>query len=141
MQTKSKVSSINYAICTVAAAPVRKEPSHRSEMVNQLLFGDTFQILEETDEWRHIKTIYDDYDGWLTYHLISGIDEQLATQPTQYFASSITNPVTLTDQLITAPMGSSLTGFDEESRLLWDESINIMELIAKLHPVIMKMFC
>ena len=28
---------MEYAICTVAAAPVRKEDSHRSEMVNQLL--------------------------------------------------------------------------------------------------------
>ena len=112
---------MNYAICTVAAAPIRKEPSHRSEMVNQILFGDTLQVLEEKDEWRRIKTIYDDYDGWLTYHLISGIDEKLATQPTEYFASGITNPVTLPDQLITSPMGSSLTGFDEESRLLWDD--------------------
>ena len=111
---------MNYAICTVAAAPVRKEPSHRSEMVNQLLFGDTMQILEEKEEWRRIKTLADDYEGWLTYHLISGIDEQQAVKPTEYVASAITNPITVPDQLITAPMGSSLTGFDEENRLLWD---------------------
>jgi len=111
---------MNYAICNVAAAPVRKEPSHRTEMVNQLLFGDTMQVLEEKDEWRRIKTTYDDYEGWLTYHLITDINEKLATTAPDYFASSITNPVTLPDQLITAPMGSTLTAFDEESRLLWD---------------------
>jgi Cell wall-associated hydrolases (invasion-associated proteins) len=120
LQTKSKVSSISYAICSVAAAPVRKEPSHRSEMVNQLLFGDTMQVLEEKDEWKRIKTIYDGYEGWLTYHLVSEINEKLATTQTDYFASAITNPITLTDQLITAPMGSALTGFDQENRLLWD---------------------
>ena len=38
---------MDFAICTVPAAPVRKEDSHRSEMVNQLLFGDTLEILEE----------------------------------------------------------------------------------------------
>ena len=113
---------MNYAICNVAAAPVRKEASHRSEMVNQILFGDTMQVLEEKDEWIRIKTIYDDYEGWLTYHLIVDINEQLAKAPTEYFASSITNPITLPEQLITAPMGSSLTGFDEEVRLLWDHN-------------------
>ena len=112
---------MDYAICTVAAAPVRKEDAHRSEMTNQLLFGETMQILEQKGEWYRIRSIYDDYEGWLTHHLISEIGAFEATSSSTYVATGLTNPVTLPDQLINAPMGSSLTGFDEETRLLWDE--------------------
>lgn len=132
MQTKTIVDPLKYAICTVAAAPVRIEPSHRSEMVNQLLFGDTLQIIEEKGEWKRIKTIFDDYEGWVTYHMISDINKDVAQTPTVYFASGITNPVTLPDQLITAPMGSALTGFDEETRLLWNEDYKYHGIFRKV---------
>src|SRR5438874_6088455 len=62
---------MNYAICTVSAAPVRKENAHRSEMVNQLLFGERMEVLEENQEWFRIRSVYDDYEGWLTNHLIA----------------------------------------------------------------------
>lgn len=111
---------MEHAISVVAAAPVRKEPNHRSEMVNQLLFGETMEVLDQKDEWFKIKSIYDDYEGWLTYHLIASVDQRVAESGACFIASLLTNPVTLPDQLINAPMGSILTGFDEETRLLWD---------------------
>src|SRR4051812_46790296 len=85
---------MEYGICSVAAAPVRKEASHRSEMVNQLLFGETMEVLEEKDEWFRIRTVYDQYEGWLTNHLISPIDKTTALQDVSFIASSLTNPIT-----------------------------------------------
>jgi hypothetical protein len=90
-------------------------------MVTQLLFGDPREVLEEKEEWIRIRSLYDQYEGWLTYHLITAIDETLAKKPVQFVATGLVNPVTLPDQLINIPMGASLTGFDEETRLLWDE--------------------
>ncbi len=113
---------MNYSICTVPAAPVRKEPSHRTEMTNQLLFGETMQVLEQKDEWFRVKSLYDEYEGWLTWHLVTELDETVAKAGIDYIASDLINPVTLPGQLINAPMGSALVGFDEETRLLWDES-------------------
>jgi hypothetical protein len=113
---------MQYAICTVAAAPVRKEPSHRSEMINQLLFGETMQVLEEKEEWFKIRSLYDDYEGWLTHHLISALDERVAKADASYIASGLLNPITVPDQIINAPMGSALVGFDEETRSLWNEA-------------------
>jgi cell wall-associated NlpC family hydrolase len=112
---------MEYGICSVAAAPVRKEASHRSEMVNQLLFGETMEVLEKKDEWLRVRTVADQYEGWLTNHLISPIEKSTALQDVTFIASSLTNPITLPDQLINAPMGSPLVGYDEETRLLWDE--------------------
>jgi len=55
-----------YGICNQSIVPCRKEPAHRSEMVTQLLFGEHFTILAETEEWLHIKTAYDNYECWIS---------------------------------------------------------------------------
>lgn len=54
-----------YGICVLSIVPVRKEPSDASEMVTQLLFGDTFRILETTKKWIRIQITFDKYDGWI----------------------------------------------------------------------------
>ncbi|MGZ3865486.1 MAG: C40 family peptidase [Bacteroidia bacterium] len=55
-----------FGICNQSIVPCRKEASHRSEMVSQLLFGDHFTVLEETEEWARIKTAFDDYECWIS---------------------------------------------------------------------------
>jgi hypothetical protein len=65
--------------------------------------------------------LYDGYEGWLTEHLVSEITEDLATSEPVYIAKGLVNPITLPDQLINAPMGAHLTGYDAETRLLWNE--------------------
>jgi gamma-D-glutamyl-L-lysine dipeptidyl-peptidase len=111
---------MQYALCAVSAAPVRKEPAHRSEMTSQLLFGEAVQVLEEEKEWLKVRCLYDGYQGWLTNHLITMVEEAVATAPNVFVSTGLLNPVTLPDQLINLPLGSSLTGLDEETRLLWD---------------------
>lgn len=47
--------------------PMRAEPSHRAEMVSQLLFGETYLVLETSDEWVHVRCHHDDYEGWIQH--------------------------------------------------------------------------
>ena len=56
-----------FGVCNLALVPVRTEPSDRSEMSSQLLFGDHFTILETTDKWVRILTANDDYEGWVDH--------------------------------------------------------------------------
>lgn len=51
--------------CFLSAVPMRKEPSDRSEMVNQLLIGDTFEVIERQEKWSFIRCDYDGYKGWV----------------------------------------------------------------------------
>jgi len=44
---------------------MRHEPSDRAEMVNQLLYGEQYEVLEEREKWIRIKTIHDSYEGWI----------------------------------------------------------------------------
>lgn len=64
------------AICPLAQVPVRLEPSDRSEMVTQILFGETFSILEEKGNWLLIRIHLDKYEGWIDRkHAITVTDE------------------------------------------------------------------
>lgn len=56
---------LNYAITSQCLIPLRAEPSHRSEMVSQLLFGETFEVLEQRQSWLRINTEFDNYEGWI----------------------------------------------------------------------------
>ena len=53
------------AICPLAQVSVRLEPSDRSEMVTQILFGETYNIIEEKGNWLKIRMHHDDYEGWI----------------------------------------------------------------------------
>ncbi|WP_199118818.1 C40 family peptidase [Pedobacter sp. ASV28] len=56
-----------YHVCRISVAPLRKEPSDRSEIVSQLLFGDRVLLLEKTEKWCLVKTHHDHYEGWMDY--------------------------------------------------------------------------
>ena len=51
--------------CFLSAVPMRSEPSDKAEMVNQLLKGDTFEVLEREEKWSYIRCDYDGYEGWV----------------------------------------------------------------------------
>lgn len=45
--------------------PLRAEPSSKSEMVSQILFGETYQVIEQKSDWCLIQTDFDQYQGWI----------------------------------------------------------------------------
>lgn len=54
-----------FGVCNLSLVPLRTEPSDKSEMCSQLLFGDHFTILEAADKWSRILSAYDEYEGWI----------------------------------------------------------------------------
>jgi hypothetical protein len=56
---------MKFAFCKVAISPLRKENSDASEMVSQLLFGELIEIIEIQDNWTNIRTLSDNYEGWM----------------------------------------------------------------------------
>lgn len=66
-----------YGICLLSVVPCRKEPSNASELVTQLLFGETYEIAEETEEWFKISTTFDSYVCWLSKKQHSPLSESV----------------------------------------------------------------
>jgi len=56
---------MKHGICTLSVVPCRKDPSDRSELVTQLLFGELFQVLAQKESWICIQTAYDNYECWI----------------------------------------------------------------------------
>jgi gamma-D-glutamyl-L-lysine dipeptidyl-peptidase len=56
-----------YGICDLSIVPVRLEPSDKSELGTQLLFGDVFQVesISEDKKWMKIIIASDNYAGWI----------------------------------------------------------------------------
>lgn len=90
----NRVSDMAEGICNLSIIPVRAEPSGKSTMVNQLLFGDRVSILEEFTSWYKIISLHDNYEGWceknqidLTQHGNSDTPISIVQSPTATFVS------------------------------------------------------
>ncbi len=64
-----------FGVCNLSLVPLRAEPSDKSEMCSQLLFGDHFSILEVTSKWVKILTGYDEYEGWIDHQQFTEIGQ------------------------------------------------------------------
>lgn len=56
---------MSHGICHLSVIPVRAENAHRSEQISQLLFGETFTIIEELNDWLRIRCACDGYEGFI----------------------------------------------------------------------------
>lgn len=66
---------MTYGICNLSAIALRKEPRHGSEMVSQLLYNETYTVLDKTQEWVLIRTDFDQYEGWIQAKQFHDISE------------------------------------------------------------------
>ncbi len=65
---------MQYGVCSLSVIPMRSEADDRSEMTNQVLFGEVFQVLEQRKKWSRIRLAHDRYEGWVDnkqWHLVS----------------------------------------------------------------------
>jgi hypothetical protein len=52
-------------ICENIFVPLRSAPTHKSEMLSQILFGEKYTIVEKSGSWLKIRTLFDNYPGWI----------------------------------------------------------------------------
>lgn len=108
-----KIFKMDYAVINVPAAPVRRKPGHSKEMVNQLLFGETVELLKtKGDLWVKIRSMHDGYEGWITNTLFETIDEAAANTMSAYAATDILSSIMNSDKKMNIPFGSSLPFFE-----------------------------
>lgn len=58
------------------AAPVREVAEEQAEMVTQILYGESMDVLESGKYWSKIKMHFDGYEGWVDSRQIRPISEQ-----------------------------------------------------------------
>ena len=86
-----------YGICTLSVVSVRREPSHESELVTELLFNDIYEVIEERGGWIYIKMEYDGYEGWIRSLQHFEIDEDAFKSLASREYSEVSSPIELYD--------------------------------------------
>ena len=56
---------MQYGISNLSIVPIRNEATDQSEMVNQILFGEHFKVLNIKKKWSKIRLAHDRYEGWI----------------------------------------------------------------------------
>jgi len=79
---------MSFGICTLSVVPCRKEPASTSEMVTQLLFGETYQVIEAREDWILIETTFDNYPCWISAKQHNAMSDKEFKSINQSFLSS-----------------------------------------------------
>ncbi|PLX06589.1 MAG: hypothetical protein C0596_14800 [Marinilabiliales bacterium] len=62
-------------ICENTFIPLRAGMSHKSEIINQILFGEYVEILIHRSDWTKVRLINDNYEGWVDTNVITFLDD------------------------------------------------------------------
>ncbi|MEZ4797824.1 MAG: C40 family peptidase [Flavobacteriaceae bacterium] len=105
---------MQYGICQLSIVPIRFEPSDKSELVSQVLYGEVFKVTEHRKKWSKIRLAFDKYEGWIDNKQFIFIEKE------DYDDIANSKPILSTDlvefvednnkQLYPIPIGSSLNG-------------------------------
>ena len=107
---------MQYGICQLSIVPMRAEPSDPSELVNQVLYGEHFKVVEQRKQWSRIKLTHDKYEGWIDNKQYIEISEDeyafakakqttLTIDPVQFITTAY-------NQLLTVVLGSSVENIE-----------------------------
>lgn len=103
---------MNYGISNLSIIPVRKDPSEKSEMVTQILFGEHFELREQMVGWANVKLDYDGYEGWIDSKMITPLAERsvgkISNHPTAVTTDVITIIPVKEEQTLMLVAGSTL---------------------------------
>ena len=92
---------------------MRFEPSDKSEIVSQVLFGEHFEIIEQDKQWSKIKLNFDDYEGWIDskqYQIISKENYDLLSKEAVILNSDLVEYISSSNNsLLPITLGASLS--------------------------------
>lgn len=99
-------------VANISIIPVRKEANDRSEMVTQLLYGETYTIETKTKKWIEIKVDHDSYTGWIDaiQHTSCATDFDFPNNISLSY--DVWHPLQLKNEHIPIVLGSKLFKFD-----------------------------
>jgi len=127
---------MKYGICNIAVVPMRLDPSDKGEMVSQVLYGETFKILDYRKKWSRVRLHNDKYEGWIDNKQYLEIAEEYYTSLSDdnniAFAKDLITTITHSDKtLSTILMGSQISSSSYLNDEFSSNSINFQEAAPK----------
>lgn len=116
---------MKYGIAHISIIPMRAEAADTSEMVNQILFGEHYKVVDKRVKWVKVRLSHDEYEGWICIKQFFEIDKA------QYLSLSDDSPYynynlmdalsTDSGDMIPIGLGSILPFYDGEHCLINDQ--------------------
>jgi hypothetical protein len=134
-----------FGICNLSLVPVRKEASDKSEMVTQLLFGEHFEVLEKSKQWRKICIAYDGYKGWIDekqFESISVEEYNHLNLNESKVAVDIAEVISTDSLLFPLVIGSQLPNYHENNcsigkfKFQYDGQVRDLNAFASKHQLV-----
>jgi len=131
---------MEYGICNLAVIPMRAEPNERSEMVSQVLFGESFEVLEWVENWAQIITAHDNYQGWISRLQLVMLGhmayKQLQDSAPKLTYRAITQAWKIRDNsVLYLPIGSSLAFLKGTTCVIESEKFEIIGQIGQTESI------
>lgn len=105
---------MQYGICNLGIVPLRFEPSDKSELISQVLYGEFFKVLERRKKWSRIRISYDKYEGWIDnkqYLEITEENYEAAISENQLLSKDLVEFIyDVNESIYTIPLGATLNG-------------------------------
>ena len=82
---------MDYGIIDLNIVPVRKKNNAKSEMINQLFFGESITIIKTKEKWSFVSSNIDNYQGWirnLHFKLIKKNEYKILSENDSLFSKS-----------------------------------------------------
>lgn len=92
---------------------MRAEPKDTSELVSQVIYGESFKIIEQRANWSLIKLSFDNYEGWIDNKQLVEISETVydsTISEANIYSSDLIEFIQINNKgLLTIPFGSTLS--------------------------------
>ncbi|MBP7511499.1 MAG: C40 family peptidase [Bacteroidia bacterium] len=116
-------------ICLLNIVPLRAQPTSSSEMVTQLLFGETYDIIESKGDWVKISTTSENYEAWINSNQVSPWNEAFGDMLLLRNFPFITATNQLNNNLIYLLPGSILHNFKFSEQIsTFEVNHNVFEI-------------
>jgi hypothetical protein len=105
-----------FGICLLSIVPMRAEPKDTSELVSQIIYGESFKIIEQRSKWSLIRLSFDGYNGWIDNKQLVKIDKstyESIISKKNIYSSDLIEFIQLKEKgLLTIPIGSNLKNIE-----------------------------
>ncbi|MDR0419247.1 MAG: C40 family peptidase [Prevotellaceae bacterium] len=132
---------MTHGIATSSVIPMRVEPSEHSEMVSQLLWGETFKVKESANnDWIKVHSLADNYGGWISRKMVDILPEkewmEYANAPHSLCTALRYAINQITKERALIPHGAVLYNYNENNRTfsLGSNTYQLQENIPVISP-------
>jgi gamma-D-glutamyl-L-lysine dipeptidyl-peptidase len=108
-----------YAIASISVIPIRAQPSEKSEMISQLLFGETVEVLNASKKlkalnpgWSQIRCEWDGYIGWISTNQLTFLGEEKPIFDHIPTSFEVVQAAMSQDFMIPLTLGATLPNYD-----------------------------